>query len=392
MRFAIEACTWANRRGYGRFTRMLVSTMIERHPEHEFVLVADQVTAAEGKFPPGAKLEVVKTRLQPTEAASADGSRPLGDLWRMARAASRVECDAFFFPTNYSYYPLLNRTPAVVVFHDAIAEQHPGLIFPGWRSRLFWGLKSWLARRQARKIVTVSEDARVQLSNVFGLAAAEIEVVSEGPDPCFRVLDREAVAAAGPLLAKFGLPAEVPLVLYVGGISPHKNLQGLLQAMAKVPAQPWHLVLVGDYAKDSFYGCYREVSALADTLGLSSRVTFTGYVSDEDLVVLCNRSTLLVLPSFSEGFGLPVIEAMACGLPVAASRRNSLPEIVGEAGLLFDPTSPSDMAEAIGRLLADAELRKRLRALGLSRAESYSWKAGADKTVAVLEGVARGRR
>ena len=264
---------------------------------------------------------------------------------------SRLRFDAFVFPTSYSFYPLFCKTPAVVVFHDAIAEQHPKLIFPGLKSGLFWKLKSWLALRRANRLVTVSEDARTQLAAVFRRPVSAIEVVSEGPDPCFRPVD---VTEVGPrVLEKYRLPAGVPLILYVGGISPHKNLQGLLHALARIQHSAWHLVLVGDYAGDSFLGCYNEVLELSRSLDLAERVTFTGYVADADLVILYNLATMLVLPSFGEGFGLPVVEAMACGLPVATSNRNSLPEIVGEAGLLFDPLSHEDLAGAIARLLSD---------------------------------------
>jgi len=386
MRIGVDACTWANRRGYGRFTRMLVSTAIAEYPQHQFVLVVDSHTAAQFEFPKGAQLEVVETGAQPTEAASAEGSRSLGDLWKMSRAVSRLKFDAFFFPTSYSFFPLFCKTPAVIVFHDAIAEQHPKLIFPGWRSRFFWKLKSWLARRRANRLLTVSQDARAQLAKVFGLRESEIEVVSEGPDPCFRPLDLAADREA--ILKRFELPSSVPLIVYVGGISPHKNLDGLLRAVAQVTDSPWHLLLVGDYAGDSFLGCYREVLELAKSLRLAERVTFTGYVPDANLLLVYNLATMLVLPSMSEGFGLPVIEAMACGLPVAASNRNSLPEIVGDAGLLFDPLSTTEMAAAIGRLLSDEPLRRALREKGLKRAESFSWKAGAQKLVTVLEEVA----
>ena len=389
MRIGIDACTWANRRGYGRFTRLLVTTMIADHPRHEFVLVVDQHTAKECEFPAGVKLEVVQLDQQPTQAASADSARRPGDLWKLSRAVSRLKFDAFLFPTSYSFYPLFCRTPAVIVFHDAIAEQHPKLIFPGWRSRFFWRLKSWLARRRAQRVVTVSEDARRQLARVFGLAPVAIEVISEGPDPCFQPMVNPPAAPA--LLARQGIPAGVPLMLYVGGISPHKNLPGLLRGAAGAALLPWHLVLVGDYQGDGFFGCYQEVAALARSLGLAERVTFTGFVPDEDLVVLCNVATLLVLPSFSEGFGLPVIEAMACGLPVAASNRNSLPEIVGDAGLLFDPQEPAQITAALSRLLTDAPLRAELRAKGRRRAEAYSWQSGARKMVTILEEAGHGR-
>lgn len=383
MRIGIDACTWANRRGYGRFTRMLVTTMIAENPQHQFILVADQHTAAECDFPAGAQVEIVRTREQPTQAASADSSRSLADIWKLSRAVSRLRFDAFVFPASYSFYPLFCKTPAVVVFHDAIAEQHPKLIFPGLKSRLLWKLKSWLALRRANRLVTVSEDARAQLVAVFRRSASDIAVISEGPDPSFRPLDVTAVGPA--ILEKYRIPAGVPLILYVGGISPHKNLQGLLRALARIERSSWYLVLVGDYAKDSFLSCYKEVLDLARNLDLIGRVRFTGYVDDVDLAVLYNLATMLVLPSFGEGFGLPVVEAMACGLPVAASNRNSLPEIIGDAGLLFDPLSHAELAGAIGRLLSEESLRDELRSKGRERVELFSWKASARKLISIIE-------
>jgi glycosyltransferase involved in cell wall biosynthesis len=365
---------------------MLVTTMMTEYPDHAFTLVLDQHTAAESELPNGAKVEIVQTREQPTRAASAYGSRSVADLWKLSRAVSRCDFDVFLFPTSYSFYPLFCKTPTVVVFHDAIAEEHPELIFPRLRSRLLWKLKTWLAMRRADRMVTVSQSAREQLATIFRRPVTAIDVITEGPAPCFQLLDARESAAI--VLRRYGLPDNVPLILYVGGISPHKNLDGLLRAAAQVTDSPWHLVLVGDYAGDSFWGCYQEVLDLAKSLRLAERVTFTGYVPDADLLLIYNLATMLVLPSMSEGFGLPVIEAMACGLPVAASNRNSLPEIVGDAGLLFDPLSTTEMAATIARLLSDEPLRRALREKGLKRAESFSWKAGAQKLVTILEEVA----
>jgi glycosyltransferase involved in cell wall biosynthesis len=386
MRIGIDACTWANRRGYGRFTRMLVTTMVAEYPQHQFILVADQHTAADCDFPAGAQVEIVQTREQPTQAASADSSRSPADLWKLSRAVSRLRFDAFLFPSSYSFYPLFCKTPAVVVIHDAIAEQHPKLIFPGLKSRLLWNLKSWLALRRANRLVTVSEDARNQLAAVFRRPASSIEVISEGPDPFFRPFDVTEIGPA--ILEKYQLPAGVPLILYVGGISPHKNLERLLRAAKRV-REPWHLVLVGDYSNDSFFSSYKEVVELSHALNIVDRVTFTGYIPDADLVVLYNLATMLVLPSLSEGFGLPAIEAAACGLPVAASNRGSLPEVVGEAGLLFDPSSEGEIADAIARLLGDELLRHEISRKAQERAKLFSWKNGARKMMSILEEAAR---
>ena len=390
MRIGIEACTWANRRGYGRFTRQLISAMVERHPEHRFVLVIDAHTARQCSFPAGAETLVVETSEQPTQAAAANGSRSINDVWRMSRALTRARFDVVLFPTRYTFVPLFGSTPAVLTIHDATDVHQPQLLFPHWRSRLLWQLKSRLAVGRADRIVTVSYDARRQIAAAFALQEDSITVVSEGPDKGFA--PRPVDAAVEQVRASYRLPHDTQLILYVGGISPHKNLQALLRAAARLrESEPrgWHVVLVGDYKGDSFLGCYQELLDLARSLRIEDRVTFTGFVPDADLILLYNAATMLVLPSKGEGFGLPVVEAMACGLPVAASDRNSLPEVLGGAGLLFDPDSDEAIAASILRLLREPQLRAELRARGLARATAYSWDAGADTMVRVLEETAQ---
>lgn len=389
MRVGIEACTWANRRGYGRFTRELVSAMVTRHPEHRFVLVVDNHTARECSFPAGAETVVVETVAQPTRAAAADGSRSLRDVWRMSRALASARFDVILFPTRYTFVPLLRRTPAVLTIHDATDVRHPRLLFPNWRSRVLWRMKSQLAIRRADRIVTVSNDARRQIAAAFGLREASIAVVSEGPDAGFH--PRPGDAAIEHVRERYRLPRAASLILYVGGISPHKNLDALMRAAVIVRqevASGWHIVLVGDYQGDSFLGCYHELVALVRSLGIDGLVTFTGFVPDDDLALLYNAATMLALPSKGEGFGLPVVEAMACGLPVIASDRNSLPEVLGGAGLLFDPDSDQALATCILRLLREPNLRADLSARGLARAGAYTWSAGADTMVRVLEDAA----
>lgn len=387
MRIGVDASCWSNRRGFGRFARELVTHMVRGHPEHEFTLIVDRQTAEEWRFPDGSRLRVVETREQPTRAASAEGARGLTDILRMGWAASSASFDAFFFPAVYTFYPLFRRVPMLVTFHDAIADTYPELTFPSRRSRALWRLKCWLARRQAARLLTVSESARAELSAALRCPPSAIQVISEAPGPEFRPLtDRKRIEAA---LARYGIAPRRPLILYVGGISPHKNLHGLLHALCGIRT-PSELVIVGDYAQDSFHTCYDELRVLCATLGLEGRVTFTGFVPDEDLVALYNAATLLVLPSLAEGFGLPAVEAMACGLPVAASRRGSLPEVLGNAAVLFDPRDAEDMAAAMDRLLTDAALREHLRAEGLARASRLSWTEAAQRTVGLIEEIARG--
>jgi glycosyltransferase involved in cell wall biosynthesis len=390
MRIGIDACCWSNRRGFGRFTRELVSHMVRGHPEHQLTLVMDAATAREGTFPSGAQVVPVETDVQATVAAAADGSRSGRDLLRMAVASARCDFDAFFFPAVYSYYPLFRRVPTVVTFHDAIAEQNPHLIFSGRKSRLFWNLKTWLARRQADRVLTVSNAAKQQIVAAFAYPESQIRVITEGPGEGFApVEDRQRLRR---VLEKYALPQDRPVLLYVGGISPHKNLGGLLTALARLREQsapPWHMAIVGDYQSDAFLGCYQDLERQRRALTLEDRVTFTGYVPNEDLVALYSAAAALVLPSFNEGFGLPVVEAMACGLPVAASHAGSLPEVLADAGVYFDPADPGQIAAALQKLLSDERLRTQLKTRGLQRAERFNWSSAARQTIGLFEELMR---
>jgi glycosyltransferase involved in cell wall biosynthesis len=388
---AIDACCWSNRRGFGRYTRELVTEMVRKPRGHEITLVVDRQTAAGHALPAGCRVEVVDTREQPTRAASAEGSRGLSDLWRLSRRASACRADVFFFPAVYSYFPLWRGTPMVVAFHDAIAEEHPELVLPEWRGRALWTVKTWLARRQARCLLTVSEDAREQIVRAFSYPRERIHVVAEAAGAEFRPFAAGERSRVEEALRRYRLPADVPLLLYVGGLSPHKNLDGLLRAMAAVRAggSRVHLAIAGDPAADGFLSSHGGLLGLRRELGLDDAVTLTGFVPSADLVALYNAAAAVVLPSFSEGFGLPAIEAMACGIPVAASRAGALPEVVGEAGVFFDPRDPADMAGALAQIVSDAALRGRLAGLALARARTFSWSAAAERTLDLLAEVAR---
>jgi len=390
LKIGIDACCWANRRGFGRYTRELVTNMVMESQNHEFVLVVDRITASDYSFPDGATVEVVDTKEQPTRSASATSSRSPMDMLRMSRAVSRIKPDVFFFPAVYSYYPVFGRIPTAVTFHDAIAESHPGLIFPSLKSRFLWSVKTRLALSRADAILTVSNTARHQIASAFNIAESKIHVALEGVAPSFRQInDKSSILDS---LRRYGIPEKDPIILYVGGISPHKNLDGLLKALAilqKTSSIPWRLVLAGDYLDDGFYGCHKEILSLSRTLHLEERVLFTGFVHNDDLTALYNAATIFVTPSLDEGFCLPAVEAMACGIPVAASSRGALPEVIQSAGLFFEPTDHDEMASVLLSLLSDPSLRAKLSSGGLQQAKLYSWKETARRVVGLLEDMKR---
>ena len=390
MKIAVDASCWTNRRGFGRFTRELLRAALEKDKRNDYFFLIDQNSAPHCDFPVNASPVLVPTRVAPAAAAAADGSRSVPDILRMTWAA-RASFDLIFFPAVYSYFPVLPGPKCIVTFHDAIAERHPGLIFPSRRARWFWKMKTTLARRQADMIITVSENARQALIVQWKLPAGRIRVINEGPSPVFRrVEDPRALQA---VLSGFGLDATCRFFIYVGGISPHKNLEFLVRCFLRVLQQPGmqdlKLLLVGDYEQDVFFSSFPALNELVRNAA-SQAVFFTGYLPDEQLLHLYNGALALVFPSLEEGFGLPAVEAMACGLPVLASSTGSLPELVGDAGLFFDPRNENELQAQLLKIIGDLQLREDLSASGLKRAAGFRWDRAAETLLEIFDNVGDG--
>ena len=236
-----------------------------------------------------------------------------------------------------------------------------------------------LARFQTTRAMTVSEASARDIQEVFHIPRRRIDVITEGADPVFRLIHDPAGAVR--VRAQHGIPLDAELLVYVGGINPHKNLLGLLKALPQVLAErsKVHLAIVGDTSGKGFWDNIAELKRMIDTNVLLARhVHFTGYMPDSDLAEFLNGAAALVFPSLWEGFGLPAVEAMSCGLPVLASRRASLPEVIGDAGLFFDPEIPSDIASCTLRFLRDPELRSQLQKIALERVRSFTWDRAAE--------------
>ncbi|HLH73924.1 MAG TPA: glycosyltransferase family 1 protein [Chloroflexota bacterium] len=394
MQVGIDLSCWSNYRGYGRYTRNLVDALLVAGGKHSYVGFCDRVTAREGTFPSGLKLVTVATSQAPTQAATAYGRRRVSDMWRMAWAVFRSGVDLMFFPSSYTYFPVLPRTRCVIVVHDAIAERWPKLIFPTWTGRLAWTAKSRMAGWQADRVITVSHNAADAIHAHLGISTRRLRVIYEAADPVFRIQDA-SIERERQVREQYGIPPTARLLLYVGGFSPHKNLEALLAAFARLVGSsaaseprdegPLHLALVGETTREAFFSCYTALCEQIGQLGLESRVTFTGFVPDADLVQLYRTAVCLVLPSRDEGFGLPVVEAMACGTPVVTSRGGALPELVGEAGILVDPDRTDDFADALRRVSEDVECRAELRERGLRRASQLDWNVAAADLLRVFD-------
>ncbi len=319
--------------------------------------------------------------------------------WRLTTALRHLlglNMDGFFagvvlFHATEHLLPRLSTVRTVFTLHDLIFLFHPETHKPLNR----WFLTLMMPRflRAADAIIAVSECTKRDAVRFYGIPEEKITVIYEGVSSRFRPVDPETVQA---IRAKYGLPER--FILYLGTIEPRKNLTVLLEALhhllatcALQPAicddlQPatcdLRLVVVGKkgWLYEGFFRRLRE-------LGLEERVLFTGYVPDEDLPALYSAADLFVFPSLYEGFGLPVLEAMACGVPVVCSRTSSLPEVAGDAALLVDPTDIRALAAAMERILADQTLRATLRARGLARARCFTWEEAARRTLAVYRGL-----
>jgi len=274
--------------------------------------------------------------------------------------------------------PVAVRTKRVVTFHDMTFFLYPGVHTA--QKRLFFGAMMRLSARLADAVIAVSESTRQDILRILGVDPAKVFAVPSGVSPAFR-------PAAEPSLVErvrgsYHLPDRI--VLYVGVLEPRKNLPALVRAFKGLVDRglPHALVLVG--RKGWMYG---DLFRTVEELGLSGRVIFTGYVPEGDLPLLYNAADLFVYPSIYEGFGLPVLEAMASGVPVVTSNVSSMPEVAGDAAVVVDPRDVEGLEGAMHRILTDGALREDLAHRGVERAGLFSWERTARGTLAVYERV-----
>lgn len=322
--------------------------------------------------------------------------------WRLTTALRHflgIPMDRFFrgvdlFHATDHLLPRLSYVRTVFTLHDLIFLFHPETHKPLNR----WFLTLMMPRflRAADAVIAVSECTKRDAVRYYGVTEEKITVVYEGVNPRFRPAAPDAVAA---IRQKYNLPER--FILYVGTIEPRKNLTTLLEAFhhlitcdpapcalrpATCALRPvtcaLRLVFVGKrgWLYEGFFRRLRE-------LGLEERVIFTGYIPDKDLPAVYSAADLFVFPSLYEGFGLPVLEAIACGTPVICSSTSSLPEVAGDAALLVDPRDVRALAGAMGRVLMDEHLTAELRARGIERARWFTWERAARETMEVYRSV-----
>lgn len=290
---------------------------------------------------------------------------------------SKDKPDVFFSPTHY--IPQFIKVPRVVMIFDLAFFRFQDM----FTRRDFLQLKHWTGYsiKNAQKIITISQSSKKDIVNFYHADPQKISVAYPGynKELFHPISDKQGVAA---VLRKYKIKGDY--VIFLGTIQPRKNLKRLIEAFTRI--EDLKLVVSG---KTSGLGrqawMYQDILELPKQLGIEERVLFTGFVPTEELPYLYSAARAFVFPSLWEGFGIPVLEAMACGTPVIVSKVSSLPEVAGEAGLLIDPNSTDQIIQAIKTVSTDRRLRKRLSKKGLERVQKFSWKKMAEKVIAVLE-------
>jgi glycosyltransferase involved in cell wall biosynthesis len=294
------------------------------------------------------------------------------ERWTLGAEVSRLSLDLLHSPDFIP--PARGARRFVITIHDLNFLYYPRFLTA--ESRRYYNQQIEWAVRRADHVLADSEATRTDVVNMLRVPPEKVTTVYLAADPSFRPLPAPMVAAT---LARYDL--QPGYLLFVGTLEPRKNLPGLLSAYRlllerKETESP--LVLVGGRG-----WLYEETFAQVDKLGLAGRVRFLDTVTDDDLPAFYNGAAVLVTPSFYEGFGLPALEAMACGAPVVVSERGSLPEVVGDAGVLVNPDDPASIAGGVAGLLGDAARCVRLREAGLARAARFTWAEAARRTLEV---------
>ncbi len=361
----------ANRRGFGRFARGILSGLVATNPGHTLEVIVDEPSKGLISLPSGVGLRTVATRRAQAESASARGNRSIGELWKMGQGVKKAGYDIFYFPSSFTYYPVWPSQKMIVTLHDTLAVDRPDLVFPTRKGRWFWWLKEHMATWNTSRLTTVSEKSRTDLARYFRMNRDQIGLLTEGVEPTF-LKPIEDLPEFQSVVAKYRIPENTKYWLYVGGLSPHKNLKRMIEAFSGLPEVLGNLVIVGDFG-DTFHTHLPELREAAFENGVESRVVFTGYVPDDELASIYRNAQAVVLPSLWEGFGLPAAEAMACGVPVLHSHAGSLPEVVGNAGIGFDPLDIQDMQTKWLQLAGNETLSQKLSQNGLQRSQKYRW-------------------
>ncbi|KXH76926.1 MAG: hypothetical protein AYK18_16190 [Theionarchaea archaeon DG-70] len=356
-----------NYTGVGEYIKGLLEGLAQIDDRNEYVLLSQSEDLNESAVENG-KFTRLKIDLRPFSLAE-----PIG----LALALRKIKPDVFHCP--HFIVPALFAGPLLVTLHDLVPLRFPNLL--SIRSRSYYHCMLKVAVRKARKIIAVSNCTKGDIMDFLHVSEDKIVVIHEGVRGIFRPV--RDVSVIERVLSAHGI--EGKFIVYLGQWKPHKNVEGLIKAFhyAKARVQLPHKLVICGRKNSRYY----SIPQLVRRLQIQNDVIFVGLISDHDLPILLSAADLLVYPSFYEGFGLPPLQAMACGTPVIASSASSIPEVIGDSGLLHNPHNIQELSDSIIEILVNTEIRRNMIAKGLKRAKMFSWKEAAWKTLKLYEEV-----
>ena len=372
MKVGINA-TWlaTHTGGIRTYVRNLIRALATVDPDSDYILYSN-VPLPEAGLPDSTRMRRLIVR---------SGNRLLRIPFATSLALARAGIDVVH---EQIIAPFVFPSRIVVTVHDTLHEHYPDFYTPSALRQL--RLLMPITMRRATAVLTDSEFCKREIVQLYRVPPEKVTAVPLAADPMFRRIHDETRIAA--VRARYGTGER--FVLFTGSLKPTKNLKAVVEAyvrLRRAAAMQHRLVLVGDKA-----WVLDDIFATARASGYADEIIFTGHVADEDLVALYNAADLFVHPSLFEGFGLPPLEAMACGTPVVTANTSAIPEVVGDAALMVDPHDVEALASAIAMVLDDGALRARLSVQGLERAASFSWEATARTIAGVYRDVVRATR
>jgi glycosyltransferase involved in cell wall biosynthesis len=369
--------------GSGQYINHLIRQLTRLGSENKYVLI--NVKDAGRKTQDTGDAHHASCILHPVPTPFDSISENLAKLWfeqvSFPRACRRQGIEVAHVP--YFASPLFPTTPTVVTVHDLIP-----MLLPVYRGSILVRLYTLLvaiAAKRADIVLTDSQASKWDIVRLLDIPAGRVRVIYLAVDDIYQpILDEHRLAATR---RKYGLPERY--LLYLGGFDQRKNVPTLLKAFAQLAKDSRAFLVVAGRLPEKGSDFFPDPRPIVQELGIGERVVFTGWVPEEDKPALYSGARALVFPSLYEGFGLPPLEALACGTPVIASNQGSLPEIVGDGGLLLEQDDVEGLAGAMEKLVNDDALWGNLREKGLAHAARFSWEKAARETLAVYREVKR---
>ena len=373
MRIAFDYTAGIRQRaGVGNYVRNLVTAMLQQDTRNEYTFLTSGRPTRERPFPQAQNVRG-RSIFIPDRYLNIIWYR-----WRLPLYATYFSGHAdLFHGPDFALPPSGKRLRKVVTVHDLAFLDYPEYAVPELASYLMKIVPEALAA--ADVVCTVSDEVSRTLIKHFHTPPAKLVVIPNGVNSYFRRITDPVLLNA--TRHKYGL--KHPLVLAVGTLEPRKNHAGLIRAFYKAQKEkhgPAMLALAGGKG-----WLYEETEQLVQELHLEKNVCFLGRVSEHELITLYSLADVFAYPSFAEGFGVPPLEAMACGAPVIASNTTALPDVVGDAALLVDPRDPGALAQAINRIIGDTALQEDLRKKGYQRVKQFTWAEAARKQLSVYQ-------